>query len=167
MNNALKKIGLLVLVFCLCSFALHKYYLSLTDIQYNAKNQSLEIITNVFIDDIELEMNKVYQVKLELDTPNQHKKTDSIFADYFSNKLKIKVGGALKKANYLGIEIDADLVYIYQEITQIDNPKQFEITNTILIQEFEDQQNVVKIKKGKTRRSDILTKKNVKSVLNF
>lgn len=167
MNNAFFKFSLLATFFLLVSFTTHKYYLSLTEIEYNQKNKSLEIITNVFIDDIELELNKVYKVDLKLNTPLQYKETNKVFSDYFSKKILLNVDGKECELNYLGIEFEADLVYIYHEVKNITDPKKFECTNKILIQEFEDQQNVVKVKIDKTRRSDILTKENVKAVLNF
>ena len=49
----LKK-SLLLLVIPLLSFAAaHKFYLSVTDIEYSEKDKSLQIITKVFIDDME------------------------------------------------------------------------------------------------------------------
>ena len=39
------------------AFTTHKYYLSLTQIEYNKDQKSLEVIINVFMDDIELAIN--------------------------------------------------------------------------------------------------------------
>ena len=158
---------LLTIISVSMAYTSHKYYFSLTDIQYNKENSSLEIITNVFMDDIELEMNKKYNVNLQLTTKNQYTKVDSLFNHYFQEKLSFEVNNNKKKFKYVGIEYEGDLVYIYMEISDIKDPINFKIKNTILINEFESQQNVVKIKVGKTRRSDILTKKNVKTLLNF
>lgn len=158
---------LLLLVFVLFSFSNHKYYVSLTDINYNKESKSLEIITNVFIDDIELELNKKYNLDLQLNTKKQYPKSDSIFKTYFSEKLTLKVNDKQQNFHYIGVEFEGDLVFIYQEIKNIETPKEVEILNKILIQEFEDQQNVVKIKVGKQRKSKILDKKTVKSLLKF
>lgn len=145
----------------------HKYYFSLTDVAYNDKNESLEIITNVFIDDIELELNKKYGVNLLLSTKNQYAKTDSIFELYVNEKLQFSVDDTQRKYNFIGLDYENDLVFIYLEIENIKAPKKFEITNQILLENFDDQQNVVKVKIAKERKSDILNKKNVKTVLNF
>ena len=149
------------------SFVGHKYYFSLTNISHNKKDESVEIIINVFVDDIELEMNKKYNLDLQLNSKNQFKKTDSIFEAYFREKLNISIDDVKKDYTYLGIEFEGDLVYTYLEIPNIINPIKFEISNQLLIKEFEDQQNVVKIKIGQKRKSDILDQKNVKTLLNF
>ena len=60
----MKKIAILFLLFTL-AFSSHKYYLSLTQIEYNKDQDSLEVIINVFMDDIELAINKEYGVDLK------------------------------------------------------------------------------------------------------
>ncbi len=171
MNRFIKKLSitslLVVVSLFISSYTFHKYYLSLTDIQYNKTNKSLEIITNVFMDDIELELNKKYNVNLQLTSPQQYKKTDSLFQNYFKEKLKFTIDQEPKAFNYIGIEFEGDLVFIYMEINNVTNPKQFEISNTILLQNFEDQKNIVKVKLNNKRKSDILNKKNIKTVLNY
>ena len=55
-----KYIFLLLFIIPLLSFSAHKYYLSLTQIKYKSEEKAVQIIINVFMDDIELALNKDY-----------------------------------------------------------------------------------------------------------
>lgn len=158
---------LLLLVIPLLSFSVHKYYLSLTQIEYNQESKSLEIIINVFMDDIELALNKDYNIDLQLTTKLELENPDQYFEKYLKDKLHFKLQGEEFNFNYLGKEYEGDLVYFYLEIPNVETPQPIEVHNQILLQHFEDQQNVVKLKVGKKRKSKILNRKNDKALLNF
>jgi hypothetical protein len=63
-----KKVFLLLFIIPLFAFTTHKYYLSLTQIEYKKESQSLQVIINVFMDDIEIALNKFYNIDLKLTT---------------------------------------------------------------------------------------------------
>ncbi|MCB0436165.1 MAG: hypothetical protein KDD08_08960, partial [Mangrovimonas sp.] len=68
------KLILVALVFPLVAFTgLHKYYVSLTQVDYNEKSQALQITMNVFIDDMEMAMNKTYNKNFNLFTDKEPK----------------------------------------------------------------------------------------------
>ena len=69
------------------AFTTHKYYLSLTQIEYNKDQNSLEVIINVFMDDIELAINKEYAIDLNLTTKDEIKNTDIYFNNYLTKNL--------------------------------------------------------------------------------
>jgi len=158
---------LLLLLIPLLSFSVHKYYLSLTQIEYNQENKSLEVIINVFMDDIELALNKENNINLQLTTKLELENSDDYFSKYLQEKLHFKIEEKELEFNYLGKEYEGDLVYFYLEIPNVENPQPLEIHNQILLQYFEDQQNVVKLKVGKKRKSKILNKENDKALLKF
>jgi hypothetical protein len=65
------KILILLLVIPLFSFSVHKYYLSLTQIKFKSETKTIQIIINVFMDDIELALNKDYNIDLQLTTKKE------------------------------------------------------------------------------------------------
>jgi hypothetical protein len=139
----------------------------MTQIEYSEAQQSLQIIINVFMDDIELAVNSEYNVDLQLTTENEPKNSGEYFEKYLKETLKFKIQDTEVSYQYLGQEYEGDLVYFYLEIPKVNNPQPIEISNTILVKYFEDQQNVVKMKVGKKRRSKILNKSNDKALLKF
>jgi len=161
-----KKLLLLVII-PLLAFSAHKYYLSLTQIEYNQDAKSLEIIINVFMDDIETALNQDYNLDLQLNTKKELKESDTYFANYLKEKLQFSINNKSLQFNYLGKEYDADLVYFYLEIKEVENFTSLEINNKILTRHFPEQQNVVKMKVGKKKVSKILNKKNDKALLKL
>lgn len=162
-----KKVFLLLFIVPLFAFTTHKYYLSLTQIEYKKESKSLQVIINVFMDDIEIALNKDYNIDLQLTSKQELKNSDEYFTKYLTEKLNFTVNNESVKFNYIGKEYEGDLVYFYLEIDNIENPTSLELENKILLKHFDEQQNVVKMKVGKKRRSQILNKKNDKALLNF
>ena len=162
----MKKIAILFLLFTL-AFSSHKYYLSLTQIEYNKDQDSLEVIINVFMDDIEFAINKEYSVDLRLTTKQELEDVDSYFQKYLRKNLRFLVNKELVNYNFIGKEYEGDLVYFYLEVNVSDSPVSLEVYNTILVTYFEQQQNIIKFKNGSERQSKILSKNTNKALLNF
>ena len=161
-----KKTACFFLVISL-AFTTHKYYLSLTQIEYNKDQKSLEVIINVFMDDIELAINKEYAIDLNLTTKDELKDADVYFHNYLTKNLTFTIDNDIVTHNYIGKEYEGDLVYFYLEIAVKENPKSLEVFNTILLTYFEQQQNIVKFKNDSKRQSKILSKNTNKALLNF
>ena len=49
----------------------HEYYVSVTQIEYAEEQQSLQIISQIFINDFETLLRKRYDEKITLDSPNE------------------------------------------------------------------------------------------------
>lgn len=164
----MKKILLFtVLITSLCSFQTHKFYVSLTDMEYVKEKESVQIIINVFMDDIEKALNTDYNIDMKISTKNEIKNANSYYAKYLNEKLKIKINHIDVNFRFIGKEYEGDLVFFYLEIDNIKSLETLEIKNTLLVQYFENQQNIVKLKKGNQRTSEILSKENDKAMLKF
>lgn len=162
----MKKIALPLLLFIL-AFSSHKYYLSLTQIEYNKDHKSLEVIINVFMDDVELAINNEYDVDMRLTTKEELKGVDEYFKKYLRNNLKFFINNKAVQYNFIGKEYEGDLVYFYLEIELKEDPLSLKVINTLLFDYFEQQQNVIKFKNGSKRQSKILSIDTNKALLNF
>ena len=162
----MKKIALPLLLFIL-AFSSHKYYLSLTQIEYNKDHKSLEVIINVFMDDVELAINNEYDVDMRLTTKEELKGVDEYFKKYLRNNLKFFINNKAVQYNFIGKEYEGDLVYFYLEIELKEDPLSLKVINTLLFDYFEQQQNVIKFKNGSKRQSKILSIDSNKALLNF
>lgn len=152
------KVFLLLFIIPLFSFTAHKFYLSLTQITYKSEAKSIQIIINVFMDDIETALNSDYDINLRLTSDKELKNNDVYFEQYLKQKLTFTVDETLKEFNYIGKEYDSDLVYFYLEIEEIPSFKTLKITNNILTNHFPTQQNMVKLKIDKKHSSRLLNK---------
>jgi hypothetical protein len=151
----------------LLSFSVHKYYLSLTQIEFVKEKQSVQIIMNVFIDDIETALNKNHAINLQLNTKKELKENDTYFEKYLTKHFMIKIDGVEKKATYLGKAYEGDNVFLYLEIENISRIKELEIFNSVLVTHFPKQQNLIKAKINGINRSKLLNKRNDKALLKF
>ena len=162
----MKKFVCIFLLFTL-AFTSHKYYLSLTQVEYNKEQNRLEVIINVFMDDIEIAVNKEYDVDLRLTTKQELEDVDIYFKKYLLKNLSFLVNDKPVEYSFIGKEYEGDLVYFYIESSVIEDPSVLQVNNTILFYYFEQQQNVIKFKNGSKRQSKILSKNNNKALLNF
>tara|TARA_B110000881_G_scaffold215976_1_gene230841 strand:- start:3124 stop:3621 length:498 start_codon:yes stop_codon:yes gene_type:complete len=163
----LQKTFLLLLIIPMLSFSAHKYYLSLTQINFIPESKSVQIIINVFMDDIETALNKDYNIDLQLTTEKELTENDVYFKKYLNEKLHFKVNAVAKKFNYIGKEYDGELVYFYLEIEDISDVNQIEISNKILIKHFPKQENLIKSKVGKINKSVLLNAENYSEILKY
>lgn len=164
----MKKIFLLLFIIPLVSFSVaHKFYLALTEIEFNQEQQSVQIIMSVFMDDIELAINNEFDIDAQISTPNQLQNIDDYFLKYLQHHFKLKVNKQEKNYNFIGKEYDGNIVYFYLEIENISKIQNLEIQNTVLIKNFPDQQNLLKTKINNTHKSLLLSNKNDKGLLNF
>jgi hypothetical protein len=163
----LNKAFLLLLIIPLLSFSAHKYYLSLTQVTFKPASKTVQVIINVFMDDIETALNKEYHIDLQLTTKKELKDNDLYFKKYLKEKLHFKVDNVAKEFTYIGKEYDADLVYFYLEIENINQLKTLGITNNILTKHFPQQQNMTKCKLGEKHKSILLTKKENSATFNY
>ncbi len=162
-----KKRFLLLLILPFFAFTAHKYYLSLTQIEFNNSKSSIEVITNVFIDDIETALNAIHSKKFKLDTKNELKDSDTYFNQYLQNNLAFKIDGKSVEFQYLGKEYDGDVVFFYLEIKNIQSVTKIEVENSLLLKHFPKQQNLVKSKVNKKHKSALLTKSEQTGTLTY
>ncbi len=157
-------VALLVPLF---AFTLHKYYLSLCEIEYVEEQQSIQIILGIFIDDLEVVLNKEHQLKLNLGTENEAKETDAYYESYLNSHFKVITNNQLSQYQYIGKKYDDDIVRFYLEIQGIEQLQSIEIFNNCLTKEFEDQQNIIKIKTNKLHKTFYLNKNNTNCLLKI
>lgn len=167
MNMKLAKYLILFLVIPLLAFNLHKYYISLCEIEYIKEQQDVQIILGMFIDDLEFTLNKNNNVTLNIDTNSEIDNIDAYFKPYLKEHFQIKINEEKKIYHYIGKEYDDDIVRFYLEIVNIDTIKSIEVLNSSLFRDFEDQQNIIKIHANKIDKTFYLTKKNDKGLLKF
>ena len=163
----MKKIIIFLFAFTLLSFTTHKYYIALTEIEYQEDTRSVQMIMNVFMDDIEVAINSDYNVDLRLDTKNELKNTDAYFLKYLKEHFKIMINNKNTDYKFIGKEYEGNIVYFYLEIENISMPNSIQVENDILVKYFPDQQNLIKATIKNNRKSLFLTKKNDKGLLNF
>lgn len=162
------RISLLLLIFPLISAtSAHKFYVSITKIEYVKEKKSLQIITKIFTDDIEDALQQRYDPFISLDTKKETEAADEYVQKYILQKLNIKVNGKPVQLNYIGKEYDVDMLVAYIEVTNVPNLKSIEIENKVLMEMFPEQQNIIHLKTTNSRKSLMLDKDEPSGKLKF
>ncbi|MBE0423721.1 MAG: hypothetical protein IBX66_07265 [Lutibacter sp.] len=162
-----KKIIVILFILPLFAFTMHKYYVSLCEIEYLKEKQSIQITLGVFIEDLEVSLNKNSGKELNLASKTEVGNIDDYYKKYLNEHLQISVNGKIQLYKYIGKEYDGDIVRFYLEITDIKEIKSIEVFNNILTEDFNDQKNIVKIKVKDFNKTFYHNKSNHKSLLKF
>ena len=165
--NILKSIFIFFIFFMLTSMTTHKFYVSVTQVEYVQEQQSVQIISRIFIDDLELALQNRYDKNIKLTEEKESENVNTFIEKYFKQKLKISLNGKEMSYKFIGKKYENDILYFYFEIENVKDLKQFQITNQILFDALPDQQNIVKIKAKSEHKNYILTVDNDKAVLKF
>ena len=161
------KFILIIFLIPIFAFSMHKYYISLTNIEYKKENNSLQITVKLFIDDLQETINNTYNTNHELTLQNERSVVDSLIVKYSTDHFKIELNETTTKYLYLGKEYDSDVVYLYFEIENIQNFYTIGIQNNMLIEFFPEQKNIVKLNINKKKKSFILTSDNDKEMFDL
>ncbi|MDO9038949.1 MAG: hypothetical protein Q7U59_11445, partial [Lutibacter sp.] len=89
---------------------MHKYYVSLCEIEYLKEKQSVQIILGVFIDDLEFTLNKNIGKQLNLASKTEVENVDDYYKKYLSEHLLVSVNSKNQSFKYIGKEYDGDIV---------------------------------------------------------
>ena len=157
------------LLFLLLSYGLetHPFHISLTDMVYNEDRQRIEIAQKIFWDDMEISLNNKSGQQVNFLQPKDPQKLEAIIEGYLMANNKIKVGEKELKINYLGHEIEEDAAWFYMETDQTGEPHLISIRNSVLIDDFPDQQNIVNFYKNRKPKSFIARKDKTDGTLIF
>ncbi|WP_345276832.1 DUF6702 family protein [Litoribaculum gwangyangense] len=159
---------LFVLITPLLAFtSLHKYYISVTQINYIQEKQSVQITSRIFIDDFENLLRERYDEKITLAGKDEPEIANTYVEKYLKNKVTIKINNESVDVNFIGKEYDGDIMRCYLEVENIKNINTIEITNQVLFDLYDEQQNIVKTKIYSKQKSMILSNQNSTMVLNF
>ena len=137
----------------------NKFYVSTSVIEYKEEEKTLQITSQIFIDDLELVLKKD-DPSLRLAPDNRKELIDSLVNQYFEEKIKIQSNSKPLKLNYLGREYKNDIAVNYIEIDLQDTLEKIEIENKLLLEFFDDQKNIIHFKHKQTRKSFLLHKNN-------
>lgn len=164
-----KTLFLLFAVVVLSSFTakIHKTYLSVTEIEYSKEDESLQIVSRVFIDDFEKVLNKRYGKDISLSYKEDLKNHKDLMEKYLQDKLHIKIEGKPVSFYLLGSKFDADQIVLFIEADKVRDFKKIQVENLILTDLFDSQKNIVNIKKDSTVKSMLLMKDDEEETVIF
>jgi hypothetical protein len=158
---------LLVFAFSMSGFGVHKFYMAIYQINYAPEKKMLQVTSRIFVDDLNKTLEKKHNKKFFLGTDKETAESVDLLKKYLAEKFTIKVNGELKTIHFLSKEMDGDVLISYMNIRDISKIKSLEITNSVLIECFAEQQNIVHVTAFNTKKSFLFTDTSTKQVLKY
>ena len=131
----------------------HPIFVSVTEIEHNAKDKTLEISCKIFTDDFEKTLRTVYKTHVDLLDPKIKPAMDKLVSDYVQKHLKIVVDGKPVSLKYAGYEKIEEGIYSYYQADNIPSVKKIEVTDDVLFEYNEQQMSLIHVIVGGERKS--------------
>ncbi|TDQ17269.1 hypothetical protein DFQ04_1921 [Algoriphagus boseongensis] len=146
----------------------HPFFISLTEMRYNTNSKKMEIAQKIFWDDLEVSLSKEFGQSVDFLNPKDKAKLNQQLQTYLLKHNQVWVNGKAVALNYLGYEVEEDAAWFYLESAAAETPKTVEMKNTVLLEEFNGQQNIVHVYfQSKSPRSMLLGKGEEKGKVEF
>lgn len=132
-----------------CNPHFHKFHVSVTQIEYNQKEQSAEITIRVFADDLEtaLSQHAKRPIKIDPATANKDKRLGETVIAYLRENFQLKTAaGRPVKLGWVGLEWQTDMFWLYVEGKLASGLEGTQLRNKVFQELFEDQVNIVNSK---------------------
>ncbi|WP_291146361.1 DUF6702 family protein [Flavobacterium sp. UBA7680] len=157
-----------ILFLSLSSFAFHKFYVGVFQVEYAAEKKMIQITSRIFVDDLNNALEKKYHKKTFVGTEKETPADLDLLKKYLAENFTIKINGQSKPITFLSKEVESDDVLIcYSRIKDIDKFKSIEISNTLLVDWSSEQQNITHISAFGTKRSVLFTESSRKELLKY
>jgi hypothetical protein len=143
----------------------HPFYVSVTEINHNAKDKVLEVSCKLFLEDTEKTLQKQLNTPVELANPKDLKKAQQQVADYVKKHLQIKIDGKPASLEFVGYEIEGASLWSYYQVNNVSSLHKIDITNNLLYEFDPTQISIVHAQVAGNKKSTRVT--NPESAISF
>ncbi len=135
----------------------HAYHVSVTQMQYNAAEKSLEVSIRIFTDDLERTLSENNNMRRFVITNNDQ--NNSYVEKYIKKNFVITdKKQQVRSVKFLGKEEEADATWVYLEVPLDQGVEGAVLTNSILLDVFADQVNMTNLKYNATKKTYLFKK---------
>ena len=131
------------------SVSAHKFYMSLTVVDHNTAEKSLEFTLRLFADDLEAAVSR-------RGTPLKHGQAgfdQAVFA-YVQQGLVVKrADGAVVPVTWVGLENKVDVTWVYVEAKGVESTAGLTVRDAIFQELFAEQVNMLHVNDARGRRA--------------
>ena len=131
----------------------HQFFLTATEVRLSDNQKSLEITIQTFTHDVEALLKKADFNLANLGSERENKDIDDFIIDYLSDNFIIQD----HYWRYLGKKIDGDFTLFFLEIDNFNSPSNVAVFNTIFMDMYKKQQNIMNVYGTKSVQSSTMT----------
>lgn len=141
-----KKIAITFGILCfvgLSSFSLHKFYVSIYQVDFAPQKKRFEITARIFNDDLNLALEKEFKAKISIGEANESEQDVVFLKNYLKKHFRFFVDGKEKEVVFVNKEIDQNVVIVYLKVNDVTRFKNIKISNNALLDLYDEQQNII------------------------
>ena len=131
----------------------HQFFLTTTEVRLSDSQKSLEITIQTFSHDVEALLKKANFNLANLGSEREDDKIDDFIIDYLSDNFIIQD----YYWRYLGKKIDGDFTLFFLEIDKFDSQSDVAVFNTIFMDMYSKQKNIMNVYGAKSVQSSTMT----------
>lgn len=141
----------------------HKFYTSITKMEYNQKTHSWEIIMNVFYDDWEKTLSEHYSKKILINDKN----IEALSELYLQKNFQIISNNQTINLKLIGTKQENDVFKLYVECLQKKINKGITLSNRVMLESIEEQINIVNIRMNEKTYTAVFQKEQKLKDIKF
>jgi hypothetical protein len=120
----------------------HRFHAGITDIAFNQKTGSTEIVHTYMAHDVEALLANLYQRQFDLSQPED----EAILRKYLEKRFYLQAqDNSRLPVRWVGLTVDAESIVIYQEIENTPLSKTARIHDGMLVDFMPDQSNTINL----------------------
>lgn len=147
------KLFLVFFIYLLGAVSFHNFYVSTTSIRFVPDEKSLQITTQVFLDDFESVLQQNGHEKTKLIPEVSQEEIDILVEDYLRKNITFKAQEKTIDFEFLGKVYKNDVLIAYMELKMDSIQSSLSIKNTIFFDYLPDQKNIIHFKFASKRKS--------------
>jgi hypothetical protein len=145
----------------------HPYFVSVTEIEHNAKDKTLEVSCKIFTDDFEKTLRQNYKTTVDLLKPKDKEAMNKLVADYVTKHLQIAINGKAVTLQFIGYEQQEEGIESYYQVNNISAVSKIDVTDNILYDYKKDQIGIIHTLVDGNRKSTRLDNPKDKASFEF
>jgi hypothetical protein len=145
----------------------HPLYVTVTEINHNAKDKTLEISCKIFTNDFEATLEKVYHLKTDLSDPKYKNDADKLVSDYIRKHFQVKIDGRPVALEFVGSEKQTDATWSYFQVNNVVSLKRLDVMNNLLYETFEGQIGIMHVTVSGNRKSTKISSPEANATFEF
>ncbi len=145
----------------------HPIYVSVTEIEHNSKENTLEISCRIFTNDFETILRKSSSMKVDLIKSTDKKNMNQLVEKYISNHLNINIDGVFKQLHFVGYEQADESIESYFQVDDVKAFKKIVVQDNILYEYKSEQISIIHTIVNNKRKSLKLNNPEDKAVFEF
>lgn len=155
------------LAFIMLNMNMHPVHVSITNMDYNINENEIDYSIKVFKDDFQLLFFHLYEKNIDFNDSVEVNKNFELISAYLKKSLQLEVNGEICDQKVNRFEIKSDAIWFYCKSPIKKKIISIKILNTVLLDLYADQKNLLIFTAGDFEKGYQFNLKNKNYLIEF